>query len=133
MNVELKTRRTDKLESESNYVLKNSHLGKDFKQTKYYNNSSIKDVKEKLENKLSLSGKLREELRGLNFKTKAIIIAVLSIVVLILSCVIYFKLKLWIKRIKSSLPCFTIDRPVPKKRKRQREQQNSRTSSIVGI
>ena len=131
--MQLKTRRTDRLESESSYVLKNSHLSADFQESKYYNDSSIKDAKEKLERKLSFSGKLKEEIRGFCFKTKAIIITILSIVALIALCVIYLKLKLWMKRIKLSLPCFTIDRPVPKKRKKQREQPNSRASSVIGI
>lgn len=133
LNLELKTGRTNRLESESSYVLKNSHLNTDFRQSKYYNDSSIKDAKEKLETKLSFSRKLKDEISQLSFKTKAITVTILAVVILITLCIAYLKLKLWLNRIKSSLPCFTTNRPVPKKRKKQREQPNSRESSVLGI
>lgn len=135
INLELKTRQGDRIDTESSYIMKNSKLNENFKESKYYNSSNIKLVKEKLDEKLSISQSISQEITSWSTKTKVYVFSTLAVVGLIVLCVMYFRAKQCISNARRRLPCLGQNerQPVPKRRRSKPRQDSSRDSALFGI
>lgn len=131
VKIRITNRNSDMTKEAGEFLLSNSKLDS-FRKSQFYNQTALIEADQNLEKKLSLLNRSWGKLQSWSVKTKIAVGATASVFLLIIACILYYKIKSWISNIYNWIPCLKKDKvKPPKKKPRKKRQRNSRSESSI--